>query len=333
MSDSVLKDLNLAQSAELEKPKDSSAKSCITKPVLNENAPPACPDAVTNGCEAGNADVEYIDSENLTDLPDAGATLGTLVARLDSKDWVMTCEALNNVRQLAIYHKDRLQELLEPLVPLIVKSVKNPRSAVCKTALMTCADIFKAYGDLMVDSIDPLLVQLFLKSSQDKRFVCEAAEAALISMTSWIAPSALLPKVQPYLKNRNPRIRAKASMCFSKSVPHFVVEGIKEYGMDKLVQIAATQLSDQLPESREAARKLALELQAFYEKSQASSSGEVDDDTPATSPDAESWEAFCQSKLSALSAQAILRVTSTTREGVAVGVTSTTTKEGVTVGC
>nr|BAD13157.1 unknown protein [Oryza sativa Japonica Group] len=203
---------------------------------------------------------------------------------------------------------------------------------------MTCADIFKAYGDLMVDSIDPLLVQLFLKSSQDKRFVCEAAEAALISMTSWIAPSALLPKMQPYLKNRNPRIRAKASMCFSKSVPSLGVEGIKEYGMDKLVQIAATQLSDQLPESREAARKLALELQAFYEKSQASSSGEVDD-APATSPDAdadagaESWEAFCQSKLSPLSAQAILRVTSTTKEGVAVGVTSTPPKEGVTVGC
>uniref|UniRef100_A0A0E0NDJ8 TOG domain-containing protein n=1 Tax=Oryza rufipogon TaxID=4529 RepID=A0A0E0NDJ8_ORYRU len=346
MSDSALKDLNLAQSAELEKTKDSSAKSCITKPVLNgnkcnnteENAPPVLPDAVTNGCEAGNADVEYIDSGSLTDLEDAGATLSTLVARLDSKDWVMTCEALNNVRQLAIFHKDRLQELLEPLVPLIVKSVKNPRSAVCKTALMTCADIFKAYGDLMVDSIDPLLVQLFLKSSQDKRFVCEAAEAALISMTSWIAPSALLPKMQPYLKNRNPRIRAKASMCFSKSVPRLGVEGIKEYGMDKLVQIAATQLSDQLPESREAARKLALELQAFYEKSQASSSGEVDD-APATSPDAdadagaESWEAFCQSKLSPLSAQAILRVTSTTKEGVAVGVTSTPPKEGVTVGC
>jgi hypothetical protein len=36
----------------------------------------------------------------------------TLVKRLDSKDWVMTCEALNNVRQLAIYHKERLQELL-----------------------------------------------------------------------------------------------------------------------------------------------------------------------------------------------------------------------------
>jgi len=104
------------------------------------------------------------------------------------------------------------------------------------------------------------------------------------------------------------------------------VVGIKEYGMDKLIQIAATQLSDQLPESREAACNLALELQAFYEKSQASTSNEHEGE-PSASPDAESWEAFCQSKLSALSAQAILRVTSTTTKE---GVTSTTTKEGVT---
>ncbi|GJN04112.1 hypothetical protein PR202_ga21630 [Eleusine coracana subsp. coracana] len=259
MSASALKDLNISQPADLEKGKDSSVKPCTNRPVSNgnkcvnkeENAPPGCPDAVTNGNEAAIVDVEYIDSENLIDLPDVDATLSTLVKRLDSKDWVMTCEALNNVRQLAKYHKERLQELLEPLVPLIVKSVKNPRSAVCKTALMTCADVFKAYGDLMVDSIDLL-----------------------------------------------------------------DVDGIKEYGMDKLIQVAATQLSDQLPESREAARSLALELQAFYEKSQASTSGE-NDGTLSESPDAESWEAFCQSKLSALSAQAILRVTSTPKDSVA----------------
>ncbi|AQK88226.1 ARM repeat superfamily protein [Zea mays] len=336
MSTSSLKEPNVSQSKDVENGNDNSVKSCISKPVLNgnkcankeQNVPSCCPGAVTNGNEAGNADVEYIDSENLVDLPDVDAALCTLVKRLDSKDWVMTCEALNNVRQLAMYHKERLQELLEPLVPLIVKSVKNPRSAVCKTALMTCADIFKVYGDLLVESIDPLLVQLFLKASQDKRFVCEAAEAALTSMTSWISPLLLLPRMQPYLKNRNPRVRAKASVCLSKSVPCLDVQGIREYGMDKLVQIAATQLSDQLPESREAARNLALELQVLYEKSQASTSDENEGE-PSVSQDAESWEAFCQSKLSALSAQAILRVTSTTpKEGVTAA-----PKEGLDVDC
>ncbi|CAO2207398.1 unnamed protein product [Urochloa humidicola] len=108
MSASALKDLNISQPEDLEKGKDISTKSCISKPVLNgskcaskeENAASACPDAVTNGNEAVIADVEYIDSENLVDLPDVDATLSTLVKRLDSKDWIMTCEALNNVRQL-----------------------------------------------------------------------------------------------------------------------------------------------------------------------------------------------------------------------------------------
>jgi hypothetical protein len=110
---------------------------------------------------------------------------------------------------------DQLQKLLETLVPLIVKSVKNPRSDVCKTALMTCADIFKANGDLMVHSINPLLVQLFMTASQDKCFVCEAATSTLTSLTSWIFPLLLKPTMLPYLKNKNPGIRSKASSCVS----------------------------------------------------------------------------------------------------------------------
>jgi len=91
------------------------------------------------------------------------------------------------------------------------------------------------------------------------------------------------------------------------------MEGIKLYGIDKLIQVAATQLSDQLPESREAARTLALELQTSYRESQASSPNEDSESNTG------SWEAFCQSKLSPLSAQAILRVTSAPKEGLIVG--------------
>ena len=50
------------------------------------------------------------------------------------------------------------------------------------------------------------LVQLLLKSSQDKHFVCEAAETALIATATLIYPALLLLKLLPYLKNRNPRI-------------------------------------------------------------------------------------------------------------------------------
>ncbi|XP_047324098.1 uncharacterized protein LOC124927688 [Impatiens glandulifera] len=256
------------------------------------------------GVEGGNSEVEYIDSENLTDVDNVEMSLKTFVEGLRSKEWILVCEALNDVRRLSIYHKEMLVGMLVEVIPLIVKSLKNPRSAVCKTAIMTSADIFIAYNDQLIDELDPMLLQLLLKSSQDKRFVCEAAERALIAMTTWLSPALLLPKLQPYLKNRNPRIRAKASLCFCRSVPRLGNEGIKAFGMDKLVEIAAAQLSDQLPESREAARTLLVELQSAYEKCQ-----EAEDAAVVESSEKNSWEIFCQSKLSALNAQAVLRAT------------------------
>lgn len=264
-----------------------------------------------SGTEVGSSEVEYVESENLNDVEDVDTSLKTLMAGLDSKDWVLVCETLNDVRRLCIFHKEVMLEMLEKIISLVVKSLKNPRSAVCKTAIMTAADIFKAYGESIVDTMDAMLLQLLLKSSQDKRFVCEAAERSLTAMTTWVSPALLLPKLQPYLKNRNPRIRAKASMCFSRSVPNLGADGIQEYGLEKLIQIAASQLSDQLPESREAARALIVELQTVHDKKSTVATGENPEETTISS----SWEQFCQSKLSPLSAQAVLRVTNAAPRG------------------
>lgn len=265
------------------------------------------------GVEAVTLEVEYIESEKLKDVEDMELAHQNLLSTLDSKDWITVCEALNNVRRFSVFHKEILLEMLENVIPLVVKSLKNPRSALCKTAIMTSSDIFTAYGDNIVDSLDPLLVQLLLKASQDKRFVCEAAVRALIAMTTSVSPALLLPKLQPNLKHRNPRIRAKASMCFSKSVPRLGVEGIKAYGMDKLIEVAATQLKDQLPESRESARSLLSELQLVYEKSSALPSSDQEQSEII------SWESFCQSKLSPLNAQAVLRVSNATRDAPVTG--------------
>lgn len=35
-----------------------------------------------------------------------------LLAGLDSKDWVMVCESLNDMRRLSIFHKEALQAIL-----------------------------------------------------------------------------------------------------------------------------------------------------------------------------------------------------------------------------
>ncbi|KAK4710533.1 hypothetical protein R3W88_005046 [Solanum pinnatisectum] len=69
-------------------------------------------------------------------------------------------------------------------------------------------------------------------------------------------------------------------------------DGIKTYGIEKLIQLAASQLSDKLPESREAARALLLDLQNVYEKTLDMTPTDVSEN-----PQANSWEHFCQSKL------------------------------------
>ncbi|CAN0924455.1 TOG array regulator of axonemal microtubules protein 1 [Linum grandiflorum] len=250
-------------------------------------------------------EVEYIESENLSDVEDVDVCVKDLIAGLQSKDWVMVCESLNNARRLSLFHKEKMLDMLDDVIPLLVKSLKNPRSAVCKTTIMACADIFLTYNDQIVDSLDALLLQLLLKSSQDKRFVCEAAEKALTALTTSVSPTLLLPKLQPHLYSKNPRIRAKASIYFCRSVPRLGTEGIIVYGIDKLVEVAARQLSDKLPESREAARTLLTELKTAYEKSL------VPDD-----PESMSWEQFCSSKFPPTTTQAVLRVTGVGRGGL-----------------
>ncbi|KAL6994322.1 hypothetical protein U1Q18_012429 [Sarracenia purpurea var. burkii] len=327
MSGKALRDLNALPISE--RTNESSSKGGFTKPhadhknleemhrkyIASVETPISGEECVKSGVEVGNSEVEYIESENLNDVEDVDISLKILLSGLESKDWVLVCEALNDVRRLSIFHKEKMLSMLENVIPLVVKSLKNPRSAVCKTAILTCSDIFCVYSDHIIDTLDPLLVQLLLKSSQDKRFVCEAAERALIAMTTWVPPMLLLPKLQPYLKNKNPRIRAKASMCFCRSVPRLGAEGIKAYGIDKLIQIAASQLSDQLPESRESARILLLELQTIYEKFCVTTQTAISDEDSEIG----SWENFCQSKLSPLSAQAVLRVTNIAREGLVLG--------------
>lgn len=62
------------------------------------------------------------------------------------------------------------------------------------------------------------LLQLLLKASQDKKFVCEEAEKALNAMVEFFTPLPLLKKLQVYVSHSNPRIRAKAAISISNCV-------------------------------------------------------------------------------------------------------------------
>jgi len=65
-------------------------------------------------------------------------------------------------------------------------------------------------------------LQLLLKASQGKRFVCEEADRALNAMVKSVTPLPLLNKLRPYVSHSNPRVRAKAAITISKSVSKMV---------------------------------------------------------------------------------------------------------------
>ena len=66
------------------------------------------------------------------------------------------------------------------------------------------------------------LLQLLLKASQDKRFVCEEADKALNTMVGSMTPLPLLSKLRVYVSHANFRVRAKAAISISNCVSKMV---------------------------------------------------------------------------------------------------------------
>lgn len=79
---------------------------------------------------------------------------------------------------------------------------------------------------ILMDGLDCLigsqLLQLLLKASQDKRFVCEEADRTLNTMVQSLTPLPLLQKLRAYASHANPRVRAKAAVSVSACVSKMV---------------------------------------------------------------------------------------------------------------
>lgn len=84
----------------------ASPGSGRTKKKNDENSAPKATAA------AGEQAVEYIPSEELEAVTNPKAKAAGLVAKLDTKDWIEVCDALNDARRLAIHHSALLKPIL-----------------------------------------------------------------------------------------------------------------------------------------------------------------------------------------------------------------------------
>lgn len=249
---------------------------------------------------SADASIDYISSEDLKPFQDPNSKIQGLLGGLESKDWLKVCESLNDVRRFALYHSALLQPILEKVLLVMVKAIKNPRSALCKTSIMASSDIFNAFGENLLesapDAFSQLLLQLLLKAAQDKKFVCEEADKALLAVVKSMAPLPLLHKLSAYAGHSNPRIRAKAAVSISNCVSKMDRKSMEEFGLVKLIQIATNLLNDKLPEAREAARGIVVSLfEAITEREEEKQ---------------ELWQNFCHSNLPAIHALAMVKLVS-----------------------
>ncbi|KAI3994315.1 hypothetical protein MKX01_012572 [Papaver californicum] len=125
-----------------------------------------------------------------------------------------------------------------------------------------------------------------LKASQDKKFVCDEAEESLRIMVELISPVQLLHKLRVYSSHNNPRVRD--------------FDGMKEFGIGKLIQIGADLLNDRLPEAREAARKTVTSIYDVFVEDEKLKDYELSLK--------KSWENLCLSNLQTIQAQSLIKV-------------------------
>lgn len=257
--------------------------------------------------EPAAIEIEYISTADLVDLQSSTDCLATLVKRLDGDDWVTVCEALNNVRQLTKYHAASLGEHLESVVKLVVKAMRNLRSALIKTSLMTMTDLFGQFGDQMLGLLDIVTLELLQKSTQDKKFVKDEAARALSAMITHVSPIPQLKALAPFAVHKSPKIRARATVSMLQAASRLDNGDLEVFGLNRLLKIAGGQINDQLPEARDAAKKLALRVFGAFKESleKGSQSG-----SPSKQRLETAWEALCRKVLSSADSLAISRVTS-----------------------
>lgn len=298
-------------------PEEKLLKPLPDKPVECTKLP--------DGPEPTVIEIEYPATEDLQPVDgDIAAALGEALSGMASSDWVATCGALLMLRRLVRHNSAECVESLPAAVPLVVKSIRNLRSALSKTAIMTARDLFLSSAPAMLPLCDvggasqpmnSLLAQLLLKAaSNDKKFVIEEAQRALSTMADALPPTDFSALLRPYTEHKNPKVRGKAAAVVAASLGRMQPAELAACGLEGVLNLAARLISDNTPEAREAAKRIATGVKAAVEDEGVArqmalvvppaAPVEGEDEAPKQ---LSVWEFYCHSTLGASKALPVLR--------------------------
>eukprot|EP01026_Neomeris_dumetosa_P046756 TRINITY_DN3991_c0_g1_i4.p1 TRINITY_DN3991_c0_g1~~TRINITY_DN3991_c0_g1_i4.p1 ORF type:complete len:611 (-),score=94.19 TRINITY_DN3991_c0_g1_i4:196-1881(-) len=222
-----------------------------------------------------NLDFHYIASGELTPLDDPQKKSEEIVELLTTTNWVEICDNINSFRSLIVFNKDCItDEILAAVIPKLIKYIRNPRSSVCKTAIISVIDLVANLKDEFLPFLDTdgqkqtansVLYTLLTKASaNDKRFVIEATLEALDATVMYITPQKLLGIILPYATHKNPKVRGQACRVLSKCLQELTNEYLINNELEKILKICANLVCDKTPEARENARQCILRLKEAY---------------------------------------------------------------------
>eukprot|EP01025_Chloroclados_australasicus_P012000 TRINITY_DN1544_c0_g1_i1.p1 TRINITY_DN1544_c0_g1~~TRINITY_DN1544_c0_g1_i1.p1 ORF type:complete len:594 (-),score=63.29 TRINITY_DN1544_c0_g1_i1:151-1842(-) len=226
-----------------------------------------------------NIEFQYVTCDDLTPLQDPLQTAKNIGQLLTTTDWLKICDHINCFRSLAVFNKEYLtEEVLTEAVPKLLKYVKNPRSSVCKNALICVTDLISSLEDQFVPFLDtggtkqPLnsvLATLLMKASaNDKKFVTEATQDALNAAATYISPEKLLELILPYTSHRNPKVRGQAAILLYKCLQKLSSGELQDLGMDKILNNCGNLICDKTQEARDSARQCIPIIKEAFESAQ-----------------------------------------------------------------
>lgn len=303
-------------------PEDKLLKPLPDKPIECTKLP--------DGPEPVVVEIEYPARDALQPLDNPNDAIESMVAGLDSSNWVDACKALLTLRQLAVHHPTECTAILPAAVPLVIKSVRSLRSSLCKTAVMATTDLVLSFGDDMLPLCDvggpsapikSLLSQLLLKcASNDKKFVIEEAIRALNTLASGTTPAKFLPMLAPYIDHKNLKVRGKAGIVLAATVTRMTPMEAAEYGLPSLLKFSGKLITDNTPDARESAKQMAVFLRKAFADShvqskfpeltppEPESTEQVLEEGEEPKPVPGPWQRFLKLHLNPSASVAVLRV-------------------------
>ena len=202
-------------------------------------APTEAAAILPTGPEPEEVDVNqfYVKTESLGALADPEVEAAALLPQLDSDVWTVACGGLLVARRLAFHHPDVLLGTLDAVVLRLRAHMNSLRSSLCKTALICCADVVRAYGDAAFEFLEdesregrqhdgsggtgaPSLMHTLLhKAALDKRFVMDEAKRTLLLIIERLDPDALVREILlARVESKNDKVRAVVAMCLREAV-------------------------------------------------------------------------------------------------------------------